>query len=100
MARKVKGVAGIDGDGPKRFEIGDHLDLERAARDAEILAAKLRENPEGITEVFHAVRRGDKKAAAAKLQELGMSEDDFKEQGGGLFWLVVLVVVLYATDAY
>lgn len=102
MPKKTRGVAGIEnGDrGPKRFDFPETLDLERAARDAEILAGKLRDEPDRLREVLQAVKGGDKRSAVRGLKELGMSEEDFEREGGGLFWLVVIVVLLYATDAY
>jgi hypothetical protein len=82
---------------PKQFT---PQDLRRAQRDCEILATKLRDNPEDMTALLDAVLQDRGQDAVRMIKELGLGEEEITAQGGGLFWLVVIAVLLYATDAY
>lgn len=86
-----------------RLDVPEQLsqeDLRHAARDAQILHAKLAQHPKEMHDLLSAALRGDKAQATAKVEELGLRESDFVEQDGGFLWLVVVIVLLYATDAY
>jgi hypothetical protein len=75
--------------------------LRRAQADAEILASKLRENPEAVRALLNAFITGQNSEAQRLIRELNFTESDFQEQGGGIFWLVVVAGVLCcASSAY
>jgi hypothetical protein len=76
--------------------------LATAQRDAEVLAAKLSENPDAVRHVLDAAASGDFANASQHLEGLGLTEEQLKAEGGGLFWLlvvVVLLILLYPSDA-
>jgi hypothetical protein len=87
-----------------RFEIPSDFPVEgirRAQVDAEIIAAKLRDNVDEMRELLQAYLMGDNRTVQRLIRELGLSESDFQEQGGGIFWVVVIVGVLCcAGEAY
>jgi hypothetical protein len=86
-----------------RLEIPESLspaDIRRAARDAKVLYERLTEHPKEMHELLSAVLKGDKKSAQGGIRQLRLTEADFEAEEGGLLWLVVLIVLLYATDAY
>jgi hypothetical protein len=74
---------------PEGYSI-DHIRL--AMKDGEILTSILNKNPEEVLCIMKAVSSGKlseaKKAAAA----IGISEENFVEQGGGLIGWVIFVI--------
>jgi hypothetical protein len=75
--------------------------IRRAQVDAEILINKLRENPEEVQALLNAFVTGRNSEAQRLIHELGLTESDFQERGGGIFWLVVIAGVLCcASSAY
>ena len=75
--------------------------IRRAQVDAEILINRLRENPEGVRALLNAFMTGQNSEAQRLIRELNLTESDFQEQGGGIFWLVVIAGVLCcASSAY
>jgi hypothetical protein len=75
----------------------DHL--ETARNDLELIAAKLRESPDRMQDLLRAVVSGRNTEVRQLTQELGLRESDFQEQGGGIFWAVVVVGVLCCAGA-
>jgi hypothetical protein len=75
-------------------------DLKRVQRDCEILAIKLRDKPEEIATILQEIFANDLDRARQVAQRIGLTEQEFTKEGGGLMWLVVVVILLYATDAY
>jgi hypothetical protein len=75
--------------------------IRRAQVDAEIVATRLRENADEVRELLQAYVAGDNSKVQRLIGELGLTEADFQEQGGGIFWVVVVVGVLCcAGEAY
>ncbi|WP_433727130.1 hypothetical protein ACQP2Y_11575 [Actinoplanes sp. CA-051413] len=74
--------------------------LALATRDAEILADRLRSAPDRMQALVEALLNDDREPALRLLSDLDLTEEDVRKEGGGLFWLIVLAVVLYSTDAY
>lgn len=84
-------------DIPKQFHLDD---IKRAQRDCEILAEKLKNNPKEAMELFQSIVDNKIDDARRLSGKIGIDEQKFIDQGGGLMWLVVVVVLLYATDAW
>lgn len=82
---------------PKEFHPGD---IKRAQRDCEILGETLKNNPKEAAELFQCIVDNKLDDARRLSIKLGIHEQEFLEKGGGLMWLVVIVVLLYATDAW
>jgi hypothetical protein len=78
----------------------DQQQLSLAAKDAALLASKLNGQPEGMQELLGAALAGNMSRARDLITTLGLTEQDFQAAEGGFLWLVVIVVVLYATSAY
>jgi hypothetical protein len=75
--------------------------LERARVDLEVLSEKVRERSEDIHELIRHFLAGRNSEVERLVKELGIREADFLEQGGGIFWVVVIVGVLCcASEAY
>jgi hypothetical protein len=75
--------------------------IRRAQVDAEILVNRLRENPEAVRALLNAFMAGQNADAQRLIRELNLTESDFQEQGGGIFWIVVIAGVLCgASSAY
>jgi hypothetical protein len=87
-----------------RLEIPPDFPIEgirRAQVDAEIVATRLHENAEEVRELLQAYLAGDNPKVQRLIGELGLTEADFQQQGGGIFWVVVVVGVLCcAGEAY
>jgi hypothetical protein len=75
-------------------------DLQRAQRDCEILAQKLRDRPDEMTALLEGIVKNKGQGMRHELENLGLTEDQARAEGGGFLWLIVLVVLLYSTDAY
>jgi hypothetical protein len=101
--KQTKGGFEISTDCVRRLEIPaevTQLDIQRAQRDCEILGAMLRNNSKEALELISAIQRGKLDDAKRVARKIGLTEPEFSEQGGGLMWLVVIGVLLYATDAF
>jgi hypothetical protein len=59
--------------------------LETARNDLELIAAKLRESPDRMQDLLQAVVSGRNTEVGQLIQELGLRESDFQEQGGGIW---------------
>ncbi len=81
---------------PEDFKVED---IHRAQRDCEMLAEVLRDNPEEVSALLRAVVSNKVDLSKKKLSKMGLTEKDFAKEGGGSMWLVVIAVLLYATDA-
>lgn len=109
----VAGLAGVVGMRGDFRSISDHIqrleiprdikreDAERAQRDCEILAARLRDHPEEMSALLRNLQEGNLTEAHETVKKLGLTEDDFVAEGGGALWMLILLVgMLYATPAY
>ncbi len=75
-------------------------DIRRAQRDCEILSEILQDKAEDVRSLLDDLLEGKNADAKKRAKELGLSEDNFVDKDGGLLWLLVIVVLLYATNAY
>ncbi|MDP9372191.1 MAG: hypothetical protein M3Q65_06995 [Chloroflexota bacterium] len=75
-------------------------DLQRAQRDGEILAGKRRDSPTEMAALLTTIVQRKGHGTRQAVEQLGLTEEQVSAQGGGLMWLVVVAVLLYATDAY
>jgi hypothetical protein len=75
-------------------------DIRRALKDSEILSEVLENNGEQVLALANDLLQGNTHNAKQRARELGLSEDAFTKKGGGIYALIFLVVLLYATDAY
>lgn len=82
---------------PRKF---NPEDIRRAQKDSEILGEVLQGNPDEVRALANDLLQGNTRDAKRKAREIGLSEDDFVGKGGGIYALIFLVVLLYATDAY
>ena len=69
-------------------------DVQRMRRDFELLAAALRDHPTEMKNLLEAHFRKDVVSSRRIAETLGLSEESFKAQGGGIIWGVVAVVVV------
>lgn len=75
------------------------FDAERAVRDCEILAQVIKSNGESIPKLVSALQQGDDDGVdkAEKIaNSIGLTEEAFVKQGGGLLFLVVVGAALLA----
>jgi hypothetical protein len=77
-------------DLPMKFS-AEHISL--AARDAEILQGILNDNPEQIERIVSAVTAGNFQEAQEIARSIGMTEESFIEQGGGLLAIVIIIAI-------
>lgn len=77
-------------DLPAQFS-ADHVTL--AAKDAEILQGILKDRPKEIEGIVSAVAAGNFKEAQEIAKKIGITEDYFLKQGGGM-WAVVVVIAV------
>ena len=82
---------------PTKFSPGD---IKRAQRDCEILAEKLKNNPEEAAKLFQCIVDNKLDDARQLSRKLGIDEQEFLEKGGGLWMLIILAVLLWGTDAW
>jgi hypothetical protein len=94
----VKSDRSFSLDMPSRFTPED---MQRILRDCEGVAAILREHPQEAADLFEKVARNQDAEAREVATRLGMTEESFQAQGGGIIWWVVgaiVVGVLVATE--
>jgi hypothetical protein len=77
-------------DLPVQFST-DHIAL--ALRDTEIIQAILKNKPKEMEAIMSSVTTGNFKEAQKLAEEIGLSEDYFIKQGGGMWALVILIAV-------
>lgn len=82
---------------PESFK-PDHI--RRAQKDCEILAQIIEEKPDEVRSLVNDLLQDKTHDAKQRAKELGLSEDEFVRKGGGIYILIILIVLLYATDAY
>ena len=69
-------------------------DVQRMGKDFELLAAAFREHPTEMTSLLEAHFRKDTNTSRQIADTLGLSEEAFKAQGGGIIWGVVGALVV------
>jgi hypothetical protein len=108
----IKGIEGQRGDldtisdltlhiqAPPSFKV---LDIRRVAKDCEILKQKLDENPKEMGKFLSLIVAGRFQEAQPLAEKLGLTEEEFATQEGGLVWLaiaVAAVILLWPSKAY
>ena len=77
-------------DLPAQFS-ADHVAL--AAKDAEIIQGILKDKPKEVEEIASLVAAGQFKAAQKIAARIGLTEDYFVQQGGGMWALVIAIAI-------
>jgi hypothetical protein len=102
----VLGVVGFDHemdglplstDHVTRIQLPERLspaDLSRMRTDFELLAAALRDYPAEMTNLLEAHFRKDIASSRKIAETIGLSEQSFKAQGGGIIWALVAGLVI------
>jgi hypothetical protein len=92
---RISGIANADGE--LNLTLGRYgriefpFELPDSGIVLEFTGALLLEKPEGVRSIVQAVLAGRGDEVRRLAGELGISESDFKEKGGGMFWTVVIV---------
>ncbi|SRR6266542_4096493 len=76
---------------PSRFSPED---IQRIRRDFELLAGLFKDHPEEMASLLESYVRKDATASRGMAASLGISEDTFTEQGGGIYWGLVAAIVV------
>jgi hypothetical protein len=82
----------LDGK-PRDFGIPDTIDGARVKRDCEILAKLITDKPKAIPAIYHAALNGDAAGATKEINAIGLTEEAFVAQGGGLWHLLILLAI-------
>lgn len=91
-----------------RFPLASSIssnDLKTAERDCELLLQKLRQYPKEMVTIFDCMAKSDLKQAVKIARQIGITEAEFKADGGGLLPILVgaavgLAILLWASDAW
>lgn len=74
----------------------NELDFEKMRRDCELLKELIENHPDAVQKMLTLLQDGkpsDVEEAERLGEEIGLTESAFYEQGGGLAWLIVPIVV-------
>lgn len=74
------------------FEVGRFgpAEVRKALADSEMITSLLREHPKEMAAIVNHVLAGEMQAAKELALKIGMTEEAFKENGGGpLFWAAI-----------
>jgi hypothetical protein len=66
-------------------------EVEKAIADLERFTALLREYPEEATSVLNDVIAGRQEVANRGARRIGLTEEAFRESGGGFVWAVAII---------
>ena len=79
-------------------------ELQKAIADHQILGAILREHRAEIGAILNDILAGRREEAKARAHAIGLTEEAFQRQSGGLIWLVAIAVaagiLLYPREAH
>ncbi|MFG2309953.1 hypothetical protein ACGFS9_14945 [Streptomyces sp. NPDC048566] len=78
---------------PPSFD-AEHISL--ATNDLQAILASLKQNPKAHVDLQNALLNKDLPTALGLTRSLGLTEDDLRAAGGGLWGVVVVVAVLCA----
>lgn len=81
---------------PSRFE-AEHIDI--ASNDLRIFQEMLQRYPGAIADLHNAVIRGDQDVVREIVSTVGLTEESFKAQGGGMWIWIALVGGFIAAHA-
>ena len=70
--------------------------LALATRDAELITALWQKHPEEMSAIFQEVTTGKMASASRRSKAIGLHEDNFTANGGGLWALVIVIAVAAA----
>jgi hypothetical protein len=75
--------------------------VARIARDCEIILERIQQDPKAVEGLVSAVTAGDLVRAKEIGKGVKLTEPDFEREGGGAFWLVIIVgaLLLYSSEA-
>jgi hypothetical protein len=83
---------------PEEYSVDN---VQTMRRDCEILGGILGEHPEEMVALLRATKAGDKETARSIIEHLGLSEKNFREQGGGWIWLLIGgAILLFSSEAF
>ena len=107
IKRDIEGIS-TSGDQLVRFPLPhscSSTDMNTLKRDCDIFGELIAEHPEGMIELLDAMSRGDLRSAAELADAVGLTEEKFKEKGGGWVWLaaglaVGMAIRFYSIEAY
>jgi hypothetical protein len=74
------------------------LEAERIVRDCELVADAVRNNPERMRLMVEAQSKGDFQTARQIGNEIGLTEEQLIESGGGLALLILVAVIAFAAS--
>jgi hypothetical protein len=95
--RNAAALKALSTDHVTRVQLPNRLsaeDVERMRRDFELLATALRDHPTEMRDLLEAHFRKDTTTSRRIAETLGLSEEAFKAQGGGIIWAVVGAAVV------
>jgi hypothetical protein len=61
-------------------------EIKKALADSEIITKMLREHPKEMAAILNDFLAGRTEAAREAAVRIGLTEEDFQRQGGGLLW--------------
>jgi hypothetical protein len=64
-------------------------EMKKAQRDAEMIASLFREHPKEIIAMTNHMLAGKTTAARDIASTIGLTEETFQQNGGGLWWLLI-----------
>ena len=68
-------------------------EIRKALADSEMITTLMREHPEEMTAMVNHVLAGEMQAAKKLAEQIGLTEEAFQKQGGGiLFWIAIAFV--------
>lgn len=70
--------------------------LALATRDSELIMAMWKEHPDEMAAIFQEVTAGNMASASRRSRSIGLHEEHFIANGGGLWALVIVIAVAAA----
>jgi len=64
-------------------------EMKKAQRDAEMIATLFRQHPKEIIAMTNHMLAGQSAAAREIASTIGLTEETFQKNGGGLWWLLI-----------
>lgn len=80
---------------PQKLE---DLDVKKLTKDTEIFHKIVREHPDKVSSLINNAFQGNMKAARDMAKELGFTEAQFSEKGGGYWVLIILIIIILFLD--
>ena len=64
-------------------------EMKKAQRDADMIASLFRQHPKEIIALTNHMMAGRRTAAREIASAIGLTEETFQENGGGLWWVLI-----------